>query len=126
VGDVRRSILAADLNDQGMTLIVGENPSGPFVFFAWHIYRNGNPFWIAGDASFEYGEEVVTVPTQWLRGLKFINPGPGLAERHDIGNLTIHAHSCEELHISYDFEGFGSGEVSLHRLASVQGRDCNK
>jgi hypothetical protein len=97
-----------------MTLTVGENTAGPFVFFAWLTYRDGNPFWFAGDASFKYGDEAVTVPAQWL------------AERHDIGNLAIHAHSCEELRISYDFDGFGSGEVSLHRLASVQGRDCNK
>ncbi|MDX1379504.1 MAG: choice-of-anchor B family protein [Xanthomonadales bacterium] len=118
--------VAEGLNDQGLTLFVGENAfAGEFVYFAWFIYLDGEPFWVAGDVPYSYGDDEVVIPAQRLRGLDFLQPGENLlAEREDIGTLTIHPHGCNHLHVHYDFDGLGEGELDMHRLVSVEGREC--
>jgi hypothetical protein len=112
------------LNDQGLTLYVGENKAGPFIFFAWFVYLDGNPFWLAGDTAFEYGVDEISIPTQRLHGLQFVTPNDELAVREDIGILKIHAHGCNSIHVEYDFDGLGSRELDFDRLIAVQGREC--
>ena len=118
-------VWAADgLNDQGITLFVGENDSGPFIFFAWFLYLEGQPFWLTGNTMFEYGVDEVTIPTQRLHGLEFVLPGSDMAVRDDIGTLKIHLHGCNDLHVEYDFDTLGERELDFQRLTGVQGREC--
>ena len=113
------------LNDQGITLYVGEDDFGPFMFFAWFTYLQGEPFWLVGNTQFEYGADEVLIPTQRLEGLEFDLPGDETAIRKDIGTLKIHVQGCNEIHVSYDFEELGSRELDFERLAAVQGRECS-
>jgi len=113
------------LNDQGISLNVGENDLGPFIFFAWFMYLEGEPFWLVGNAGFEYGVDEVSIPTQRLDGLEFLMPSDETANREDIGTLTIHVHGCNEIHVFYDFEDLGSAELDFERLSAVQGRECS-
>ena len=117
--------ISQGLNDQGITLTVGENDAGPFLFFAWFTYLAGEPFWLVGNAQFEYGANEVSIPTQRLNGLEFITPGDETANREVIGSLNIHVQGCNEIHVSYDFEELGSRELDFQRLAAVQGRECS-
>jgi len=117
--------ISQGLNDQGITLTVGENDAGPFLFFAWFTYLAGEPFWLVGNAQFEYGANEVLIPTQRLGGLEFITPGDETANREVIGSLNIHVQGCNEIHVSYDFEELGSRELDFQRLAAVQGRECS-
>ena len=112
------------LNDQGITLYVGENDSGPFIFFAWFLYLEGQPFWLAGNTAFEYGVNEVLIPAQRLAGLEFVAPGSEFANRENIGAITIQVHGCNDIHIGYEFGTLGSGELEFYRLAAVQGREC--
>ena len=112
------------LNDQGITLFVGENSLGPFIFFAWFTYLEGEPFWLAGNTEFEYGADEVSIPIQRLDGLPFVTPGGETANREEIGLLNIHVHGCNELHVQYDFGALGSRELDFERLTEVQGREC--
>lgn len=112
------------LNDQGITLTVGENDAGPFIFFAWFNYLEGEPFWLVGNKQFEYGADEVLIPTQRLEGLEFVMPSDETANRDFIGTLNIHVHGCNEIHVSYDFEELGSRELDFQRLAGIQGREC--
>ena len=103
---------------------MGENDLGPFIFFAWFVYLEGEPFWLVGNTEFEYGVDEVLIPTQRLDGLEFVMPGNETANREDIGTLNIHLHGCNEIEVMYDFEGLGSRELDFQRLSAVQGREC--
>jgi choice-of-anchor B domain-containing protein len=116
--------VAEGLNDQGLTIFVGEDDHGPFFYFAWFLYLDGAPTWLVGNTYFEYGADEVTVPTLRLSGLEFLTISPDLADRVGIGSLDVHVHGCDELHVTYDFGDLGSQELELHRLAAVQGREC--
>jgi len=112
------------LNDQGITLFVGENSQGPYIFFAWFNFLDGEPFWLAGNTQFEYGADEVSIPTLRFDGLPFVTPGVETANQEEIGLLNIHVHGCNELHVEYDFAELGSRELDFERLAAVQGREC--
>ncbi len=112
------------LNDQGITLFIDENDFGPYIFIAWFIYLDGEPFWLVGNAPFDYGEDEVTIPIQRLDGLQFVEPGEQTAGRENVGPLKIHVHSCTELHVDYDFGTLGSRELVFKRLGGVEGREC--
>jgi choice-of-anchor B domain-containing protein len=118
-------VWAADgLNDQGITLHVGENKAGPFIYYAWFMYLDEKPFWVTGAVAFEYGDDEVSIPSQRLSGLEFVMPSNELAVREDIGPFKIHVHGCNNIHVEYDFVGLGSGELEFKRLAAIQGREC--
>jgi len=112
------------LNDQGITLHVGENKAGPFIYYAWFVYLDGKPFWVTGATAFEYGVDEVSIPSQRLSGLEFVTPGNEMAVREDIGPFKIHVHGCNSIHVEYDFAGLGKGELEFKRLAAIQGREC--
>ncbi len=113
-----------DLHDQGLNLTVGENNSGPFIFFAWYVYLEGEPFWLAGSKAFEYGVDEITIPAFRFTGLEFVVPNGDTASGTEIGTLTIHPHGCNDIHLDYDLVGLGSQQLDLQKLAGVQGRDC--
>ena len=66
--------VADGLNDQGITLHVGENKTDPFIYYAWFVYLDGKPFWVTGATAFEYGVDEVSIPSQRLNGLEFVTP----------------------------------------------------
>lgn len=124
-GRLSGAFVSPGLNDQGFSLFVGENIHGPYAYFAWHLFRDGEPFWLSGAKGFEYGADHVDIPTQRLQGLDFLEPGGETAERVDVGTLHLHAHGCNLLHLEYDFgPDLGAGELDMHRLLSVQGHAC--
>lgn len=118
--------IADGLNNQGLNLTVGENDSGPFIFFAWYVYLEGQPFWLAGSKAFEYGEDAITIPAFRFTGLEFVVPNGDMASGTEIGTITVHAHSCNDIHVDYDLDGLGSQELDFQKLAGVQGRDCSE
>ncbi|MEE4174558.1 MAG: choice-of-anchor B family protein [Xanthomonadales bacterium] len=110
--------------DQGMTLTVGENINGPFIFAAWFLYLDGQPFWLVGTAPFTYGESTVDITMLRLSGPGFLEADSAGAGREEVGNLNLHAHSCNAVHLLYDFGDLGSGELHMENIAAVQGREC--
>ena len=115
------------LNDQGLTLLIGENDAvGPYAYFAWYLYLDGEPFWLAGSQPFEYGTDELVIPAFRLSGLQFLVPDGSRADKEATGALTIHPHGCNHLHVEYSLGELGTGEVDFHRLATVEGRECGE
>jgi hypothetical protein len=116
--------ISEGLGNQGLTLTVGEISSGPFIFFAWFLYLKGEPFWLAGSATFEYGEDEVTVTAFRFSGPEFIQPNGVSATGEEVGTLQIHVQGCNAIHTEYDFGELGSRGLDFQRMAAVQGREC--
>lgn len=123
-GQLSGAFVADGLNDQGLMLFVGENNTGPFAFFSWFLYRDGVPFWVAGNAAYEYGAQSLNIPTQRLEGLELLAPSDAMASRQNIGFTHIHKHSCEAIHVTYDWGELGSGVLHMKRLVGIEGRRC--
>jgi len=114
------------LNDQGLSLTIGENDFGPFIFFTWYLYLDGEPFWLAGSQSFEYGVDEISIPAFSFDGMEFLAPNGDSANRSEIGTLNIHVHGCNDIHVEYAFGSLGSSELDMQKLAGIQGRECSR
>lgn len=125
-GKMSGSWVATDLNNQGLLVNVGEMVNGqPFLGAAWFLFLNGQPFWITGNDTFEYGASSISFPMRRAEGLEFLNPNGASATRTEIGTFTLQARECNRIEVSYDFPNFGSGVLDMNRLVAIQGADCD-
>ncbi len=113
----------AEMNDQGMLAFVGENQAGPFVFWAWFTYLDGEPFWLIGNANYETGADEVLTTAFRFDGLNFLETD-ALANSNEAGTVLFHVHDCGAVHLTYDLGDLGSGEAHMNRFASAAGQTC--
>ncbi len=123
-GSISGQWVADGLPDQGLTIMVDENEAGPFLFYVWYVYLNGQPYWLAGNAFFQPGDDSVVMPAIFLDGLEFLTPTTDLANRTNAGTVTVTTHTCGEIHVQFDFGTMGSGEIEMTKLLGIQGRGC--
>ncbi|AKS43246.1 peptidylprolyl isomerase [Wenzhouxiangella marina] len=103
------------------------NESGPIVVVYWYDFNNGQPMWLTGSNSFEYGAteveiELIGVPAP-EGSVDFQQPPAG--EDFTVqGTVTIAFESCSAGTFSYDLTDFGSGEIPVTRLTLPSGSSC--
>lgn len=123
-GSISGQWVAEGLPDQGLTVMVGENASGKFLFYVWYTYVNGVPYWFAGNAFFENGADSISMPAIFLDGLEFLTPTSGLANRNVAGTVEVTVHTCDAIRVQYDLGAMGSGDIEMTRLLGIEGRSC--
>ncbi len=125
-GRISGSWIAPGLNNQGLLINVGENASGQaFLGAAWFLFLDGQPFWITGNAFFEYGASSISFPMRRAAGLEFLNPNGDTATRTEVGSFMLQARECNKIEVNYDFPGLGSGVLEMDRLVAIQGVECD-
>jgi len=116
--------VADNMPDQGMTLLVGQNNSGPFAFYAWYTYRNGEPFWIVGNAAIPDEGNGLVMPAIRLEGLGFFDISGSRASRIEIGTVEIRVTDCNEIQVIFELGAFGSGDILMQRLVGIEQYAC--
>jgi hypothetical protein len=96
----------------------------------WYVYNpDGSPLFLVGIGRNQGNRIVADAYVQW--GMKFGEFDPSTLEKMRWGEMTMTFHNCDNATISYDSnvtydeEPFGSGSISLKRLASVDGLKCS-
>ncbi|MDX1571053.1 MAG: PQQ-dependent sugar dehydrogenase [Xanthomonadales bacterium] len=112
------------LPDQGFFITVDENASGPFLFFAWFTFLDGEPFWLVGIEFFVEGDANVVTPVSTRRGPGFLDFSGTGVEADEIGTMSFTAESCTRFRVDYDFDQFGVGSLDLDKLTGVKGLAC--
>jgi peptidyl-prolyl cis-trans isomerase A (cyclophilin A) len=81
-------------------------------------FIDGQQFWLAGSANFDFGPSSVTVPMVILEGPQFgdaFDPDDRVIE--EWGTITFQVTGCDAAVMTYDSPEFGSGERPLRRLS---------
>lgn len=112
------------LNDQGFFLTVDENESGPFLFFSWFTFSNGQPFWLVGVEFFESGDSTVNVPVGTRRGPGFLDFSGAEVSAETLGTMRFTAENCTRFSVDYDLGSAGSGTLLLDRLTGIKDLGC--
>ncbi|NKI34207.1 hypothetical protein HFP89_03385 [Wenzhouxiangella sp. XN79A] len=80
-------------------------------------FIDGQQFWLAGSANFDFGPSAVTVPMVILDGPQFGDAfDPDDRNVEEWGTITFEVTGCGSAVMSYDSPEFGSGERPLARL----------
>jgi len=125
-GRISGSWVVDGLNNQGLLINVGENASGQaFLGAAWFLFLDGQPFWITGNAFFEYGTSSISFPMRRAQGLEFLNPNGANADRTEVGVFSLQARNCNTIQVDYNFPDLGSGTLTMNRLVEIQGAECD-
>lgn len=92
----------------------------------WYTYdQSGNQIWVTGVGS--YAGSTITVDDAIFTtgGIFGPNFDPNSVDRQPWGNLTLQFTSCNSGTVQYDSTaGFGSGNLQLIRLTSIEGLPC--
>ncbi len=101
------------------------------TIFYWYSYRpDGTPMFIVADGG-NSGNRV-TADVYYNTGMRFgsFNPADRMQSRW--GTITLTFHSCNSATLQYNSgmmhhgESYGSGTISLVRLASIDGTKCSQ
>lgn len=126
-GEMSGTYVVEGLPDQGFFVQVGQEPppsSRHFLFVAWFTYRDGAPYWLAGNAFFEPGDASVELVMQELEGPGFLDFSGENATRNDLGTMRFTALHCDGFEVVYDLGADGAGTLMLDRLTGIEGYDC--
>ena len=124
VGQHSGTWVVAGLPDQGFFINVGEDGSGPFLFFAWFTFLDGEPFWLVGNQAYAEGDASVVVAVQRLEGPNFLDFSAANATRTEIGTMAFTAVSCDAFTVDYDLGELGAGRLDLQRLTGTKDFAC--
>ena len=101
--------------------------SGPIAVVYWFDFNSGQPLWLTGVTSFEYGATSLTFDL-----IGATNPGasvgfqmPPPADGFDVaGTLTVEFNGCGGGNFSYSLLDFGSGNIPVSRLTLPDSDSC--
>lgn len=112
------------LPDQGFFLTVDENETGPFLFFSWFTFFDGQPFWLVGVEFFSEGDVSIDVPVGTRRGPGFLDFSGTQVEVDVLGTMRFLAQDCSRFDVEYDLGTTGTGTLVLDRLTGIKDLDC--
>jgi hypothetical protein len=106
---------------QGLSLHTGIRPDkSEYIFASFYIYRDGKPFWVAGNVDINNGSESVTIELFEFNGTSFIPNDIGSeTEQMSFGNLTITPQSCNNINALIEIEGQESIDLLMQRISNT-------
>ena len=95
--------VAEGLQSQGLSIHTGtREDDSTYMFVSLYLYKDGTPFWVAGNSDYEAGDSSVSFNLSEYRGSSFIPNDSGQeSQRFDFGTLLLTPVSCTTL--SADF-----------------------
>ncbi len=87
---------------QGLSIHTGTRAdSSQYIFVSFYIYRDGQPFWLAGSAELNTGAPSQTLNLAEFKGRSFLSNDPSQDfEQISFGTITIQPQSCDSIGIS--------------------------
>ena len=91
----------SDYKNQGLSIHTGVRQNGSqYIFVSFYIYKDGLPFWVAGNIDYLNGQSDVTVDLFEYEGSSFVTTENGLDDLQlSFGNLTITPIECNQIEV---------------------------
>lgn len=95
--------------------------NGPLAIVYWYNFAGGTPYWLTGQAAFDWGDSEVTVTLYSAESGTFQNADSAFEIQ---GTLNLGFGDCNTGVISYELSDHGSGEIQVTRLSRPDGFHC--
>lgn len=112
---------------EGLVLEFASASSGNSATVYWFTHRDGEPYWLIGNAGYTPGTEAITVDLVEVSGANFgADFDPDDVQSEPWGAISLEFDSCTSGYASWEHNGsLGSGDFDLERItASLAGIDC--
>lgn len=120
----------ADTSGTGFNIEItndASTESGPLAIVYWYDFSEGQPIWLTGVGSFEWGDHTITLDLLYtpspVADADFRTP-PAREAFESWGTLTIEFSSCASGAVSYDSPSAGTATVDVTRLSLPVGESC--
>jgi len=124
-GHMAGSWTVTDQKNQSLILNIGENAQGPFAFYVWFTYMNGEPYWLLGSSAIPAGASEVVMDALEFNGPGFLDNSGNQANSARLGELNLKVLNCNQIEVNYDFGVLGAATLVMDRFSGTQGYACN-
>jgi hypothetical protein len=113
--------VSAGLDRQGMAINTGVRPDhSTYLFISLYIYREGKPFWVAGNKDIEAGQTTITMDLSEFQGSSFLPNDPGISTAEfDFGQISLTPLACNELDVSIDLVTGENIHLNMNRIIDI-------
>jgi hypothetical protein len=110
-----------DWQSQGLSLHTGIRPDqSEYLFASFYIYKEGQPFWVAGNIDMDIGSDSISIPLSEYMGSSFLADDPGNeTEQNYFGDLTITPQTCNSIDALIHIKGSETVELNLRRITDT-------
>jgi len=113
--------VSEELQSQGLSIHSGTRPDGStYIFVSFYIYRDGLPFWLAGNTELRTGETMQTIDLAEYKGQSFLSNGQAQDfEQIPFGNMTIQTKNCDSIDVKINPISSEVIELSMNRIVDI-------
>lgn len=113
--------VAEGLQSQGLSIHSGTRPNGStYLFISLYIYRDGNPFWLAGNTELNTGQTEQTIDLAEYKGQSFLSNNPiQNFEQIPFGNITIKPQNCDSIAVQINSLNSEVIELIMQRVVDI-------
>ncbi len=84
--------------DQGLVISSGKRKdASEYIFVSFYLYRDGQPFWVAGSRDIILGEQSITIELSEFTGSSFIEGEQADSTRSIFAQMTIEPTGCHNI-----------------------------
>ena len=106
---------------QGLSIQIGKRANDSYYFFvSFYLYRDGEPFWIAGTTDLNAGASEETLTLYEYKGQSFLsNNTDQTNQRIEFGTMSLKPQSCNLMKVDINPLSFDSVSLDMKRLVDT-------
>ncbi|MFK8010521.1 MAG: hypothetical protein AB8B80_00675 [Marinicellaceae bacterium] len=109
------------LESQGLSIHTGIRSDGSeYMFVSLYIYKDGNPFWVAGSQEINLGDQTIEIELFEFKGSSFLtNDASQNNERLAFGTLKIIPDTCDSIQVEIDILNVERVDLAMQRIQDI-------
>lgn len=107
---------------QGLSIHTGtRNDASQYIFLSFYIYRDGQPFWLAGSDELNTGMPSQTINLAEYKGQSFLSNDPNQDfEQINFGTMTLTPMGCNQLQVQISPVNEPSIQLEMDRIVNTE------
>ncbi len=91
-----------------------------YIFVSFYIYRDGKPFWVAGNKDIDLGKNSITIDLSEYTGESFLPGSVGQpAQNIFFGNAVLNPAACDKLQVTININNEEPVSLAMDRIDNI-------
>ena len=113
--------VSPDWQSQGLSIHTGKRQDvSEYIFVSFYMYRDGNPFWVAGSHDIDSGTNSIEIDLFEFIGSSFLPNDSNYEYQSDtFGKIIIEPTSCNNMNVRIETVGSDTIDLSMRRIGDI-------